>query len=320
LEKAKLYKIGNTLVTIIIVFLSIYYLKSAFDSKVSNLNWQSLSDVIGSNFLIVIVVVGLVPINWGLETLKWKWVLKETQNLSWAESIKSVLSGVTLSIITPNGVGDYGGRMISIDRNQRSQALLYNGFLSLSQLLTTTVFGLLSFLVIGEKLTLPLHGSMLSIAVFVVIIACCWLYFKSKFRFGSIKLLLLKHKQQVSFEIPLNLRFQILMLSILRYLVFCIQYVLLIRCFMPDVDLVITFSSIAFVFLCTAIIPTGWLSGLLVRGSVSFFVFQTVLNSGESGVIASTLLWIVNLLLPAIIGLYFIRSFKLFPFINPEKV
>ena len=300
--------------------MSIYYLKSAFDSKVNNWDWESLYDVMVSNFLIVMVVAGLVPINWGIETLKWKWVLKDTQNLSWAESIKSVLSGVTLSIITPNGVGDYGGRVISIDKNKRSQALFYSGFLSLSQLLTTTIFGLLSFLVIGEMLTLPLQGFTLSIAVFALIIACCWLYFKSKFRFGFIKLFLQKHMQQVSFEIPINSRLQILILSILRYIIFCIQYVLLIRCFTPDLDVVITCSSIAFVFLITAIIPTGWLSGLLVRGSVSFFVFQAFLSSGEFGVIASTLLWFINLLLPAMVGFYFISSFKLFPIINPEKV
>lgn len=265
-------------------------------------------------------VVALVPVNWGIEALKWKWALINTQTLSWAAAIKSVLTGVTLSIITPNGVGDYGGRMINIDKDKRSQAIYYNGFLSMSQYLTTVVFGLLGLSKISEQLSFPMHRLPLLFLIFVLIGVCSWFYFRTKFRFGFLKTFLLKYNQKIDFEISHDLRTKVLMLSMLRYFVFSIQYVLLVRCFIPEIDLVTTFSSIAFVFLCTAVIPTGWLSGLLVRGSVSFFVFQSVVNGGEFGLIASSLLWVINLLFPAMVGLYFLKSFKLFPIINPENV
>jgi len=300
--------------------LCIYYLKLAFLSKVNILDWESLSGVIISNFLIFMTVVALVPVNWGIEALKWKWALINTQTLSWAAAIKSVLTGVTLSIITPNGVGDYGGRMINIDKDKRSQAIYYNGFLSMSQYLTTVVFGLLGLSKISEQLSFPMHRLPLLFLIFVLIGVCSWFYFRTKFRFGFLKTFLLKYNQKIDFEISHDLRTKVLMLSMLRYFVFSIQYVLLVRCFIPEIDLVTTFSSIAFVFLCTAVIPTGWLSGLLVRGSVSFFVFQSVVNGGEFGLIASSLLWVINLLFPAMVGLYFLKSFKLFPIINPENV
>ncbi|MFT6166043.1 MAG: hypothetical protein ACJAV5_000860 [Vicingaceae bacterium] len=320
MEKAKLYKIGNTLVTVTIVFLCFYYLKSAFDSKVNNIDWDAIYDIIISNYLFVFVVICFVPINWGIETLKWKWILKDAQYLSWNQSVKSVLSGITMSIITPNGIGDYGGRMLGIEKNKIGQALFYNGFLSLSQLLTTFIFGLLGLLLVRERLNLPINGAVLSIITMGLICIGFWIFFKSKFGLGFIKIFLLKYKQLISFEISRSLRFQVLFLSFLRYVVFCIQYYLLIQCFNSDIGLVETFSSIAVVYLCTAIIPTGWFSGLIVRGSVSFFVFQSVLNSGEFGVLASTVLWLINLFLPALVGLYYIKSFKLFPVINLEKV
>ena len=300
--------------------MSIYYLKLALDSKVDILDCESLSEVIISNFLIFMTVVALVPVNWGIESLKWKWALINTQTLSWSSSIKSVLTGVTLSIATPNGVGDYGGRMINIDKDKRSQALYYNCFLSMSQYLITVVFGLLGLSKISEQLSFPMHRLPLLFLIFALIGICTWFYFRTKFRFGLLKTFLLKYNQKISFEISHGLRVKVLMLSMLRYFVFSFQYVLLVRCFIPGIDLITTFSSIAFIFLLTAVIPTGWLSGALVRGSVSFFVFQSVVNGGEFGLIASSLLWVINLLFPAMVGLYFLKSFKLFPIINPENV
>lgn len=236
------------------------------------------------------------------------------------QSVKSVLSGITMSIITPNGIGDYGGRMLGIEKSKRSQALFYNGFLSLSQLLTTFIFGLLGLLAVRERLSLPISDLVLLIISIALICIGLWVYFNSKFQFGFVKVFLLKYKQAISFEILRKRRFQVLFLSIIRYVVFCFQYYLLLRCFNFDIGIVETFCSIAVVYLCTAIIPTGWLSGLIVRGSVSFFVFQSVLHNGEFGVLASSLLWIINLLFPALVGLYFIKSFKLFPVVNLEKV
>ena len=177
----------------------IYYLKLAFLSKVNILDWESLSEVIISNFLIFMTVVALVPVNWGIEALKWKWALINTQTLSWAAAIKSVLTGVTLSIITPNGVGDYGGRMINIDKDKRSQAIYYNGFLSMSQYLTTVVFGLLGLSKISEQLSFPMHRLPLLFLIFVLIGVCSWFYFRTKFRFGFLKTFLLKYNQKIDF-------------------------------------------------------------------------------------------------------------------------
>ena len=308
------------MVMITIVFLCLYYLKSTLDYKMNDIDWDSVYDVISLNYQLLVVVIILVPINWGIEALKWKWILKDTQNLSWGRSVKSVLSGVAMSIITPNGVGEYGGRMFGINRSKRSQALFYNGFLSISQLLTTIVFGLFGLLLISKSFSLPFSNTMQLIIIVVLISYGFWLYFTSKFSFWFIKSILQKYNLNIVYEISRNLRLQVLLLSILRYIVFCSQYYLLIICFKYDADIIETFSSIAFVYLCTVILPTGWFSGFIVRGSVSYFVFQSVLNSGEFGLVASSLLWLINLLLPALAGLYYIKSFKLFPIINSEII
>lgn len=320
MEKAKLYKLGNTAVTIIVVLLCLYYLKSIYNSKLNSVDWLRTVDTIFRNYGLFIIVVLLVPLNWGIEIVKWKWILKDVQNLSWLQSVKSVLCGVALSIVTPNGIGDYGGRMLGIESKNRSQALFRNGFLSFSQLLVTFVSGLLGLLVVKDQINFPLPSLIIDLISWLLIGAGFWVYFQSKFRFKFVKSFLLKFNQHVSFELSLLDRLKILLLSLIRYIVFCSQFYLLLLCFKSDLGVYETFSSIAFVFLCSAIIPTGWFSSVVVRGGVSFFVFQSVLGAGEIGVVVSSLLWLINLLVPALIGFYLAKTPMLFPTINQQKI
>jgi hypothetical protein len=319
LKKAKLYKLGNTAVTIIVVLLCLYYLKSTYNSKLNSVDWISTWDTISANYGLFIIVVSLVPLNWGIEIVKWKWILNDVQSLSWLQSVKSVLCGVALSIVTPNGIGDFGGRMLGIESKNRGQALFCNGFLSFSQLLLTFVFGLLGLLVVKDQIHFPLRSLIIDLISWLLIGAGFWVYFQSKFRFKFVKSFLLKFNQHVSFELSFLDRLKILLLSLIRYLVFCTQFYLLLLCFKSDLGVAETFSSIAFVYLCSAIIPTGWFSSLVVRGSVSFFVFHSVLSIGEVGVVVSSLLWLINLLVPALIGFYFAKTLRLFPTINQQK-
>lgn len=301
------------------VLLCLYYLKSIYNSKLNSVDWFSTLDTIFRNYGLFMIVVLLVPLNWGIEIVKWKWILKDVQNLSWLQSLKSVLCGVALSIVTPNGIGDYGGRMLGIESKNRSQALFRNGFLSFSQLLITFVFGLLGLLVVKDQIHFPLRSLIIDLISWLLIGAGFWVYFQSKFRFKFVKSFLLKFNQHVSFQLSLQDRLKILLLSLIRYLVFCTQFYLLLLCFKSDLGVAETLSSIAFVYLCSAIIPTGWFSSLVVRGSVSFFVFHSVLSIGEVGVVVSSLLWLINLLVPALIGFYFAKTLRLFPTINQQK-
>lgn len=308
------------MVTIIVVLLCLYYLKSIYNSNLNSVDWISTWDAISRNYGLFIIVVSLVPLNWGIEIVKWKWILKDAQKISWLQSVKSVLCGVALSIVTPNGIGDYGGRMLGIESKNRSQALFYNGFLSFSQLLITFVFGLVGLIAVKDQIHFPLRSLIIDLISLLLIGSGFWVYFQSKFRFKFVNSFLLKFNQHVSFELsPLN-RLKTLFLSLIRYLVFCTQFYLLLLCFKSDLGVAETFSSIAFVYLCSAIIPTGWFSSLVVRGSVSFFVFHSVLGIGEVGVVVSSLLWLINLLVPALIGFYFAKTLRLFPGINQLKI
>jgi hypothetical protein len=76
---------------------------------------------------------------------------------------------------------------------------------------------------------------------------------------------------------------------------------------------------ISVIYLIITVIPTVALSELGVRGSVSLFVFAyyfTAIGSFDEQVkiaivAASALIWIINLIIPALAGSYFIIKFKI---------
>ena len=58
----------------------------------------------------LIIAVLLIPINWGLEALKWKRSIGHLNNISFTNAFKAVLSGVSFSITFPNRVVIPGSR------------------------------------------------------------------------------------------------------------------------------------------------------------------------------------------------------------------
>jgi general stress protein CsbA len=105
---------------------------------------------------------------------------------------------------------------------------------------------------------------------------------------------------------------RLLSLSGVRYLVFILQYLLLFGLFGIDINWWQAFWAISVVFLVIAILPgMGFLSELGIRWVASVQMLQ-LFSSNVTGIFATSLvIWIVNLVIPAIIGGILIMRLKL---------
>ncbi|MEO6499913.1 MAG: lysylphosphatidylglycerol synthase domain-containing protein, partial [Mucilaginibacter sp.] len=65
----------------------------------------------------------LMLINWFLEALKWQYVTRKLIEITRWEAIESVFCGLTWAIITPNRVGEYGGRIMFLPNRKRIHGL-----------------------------------------------------------------------------------------------------------------------------------------------------------------------------------------------------
>jgi hypothetical protein len=82
-------------------------------------------------------VILLVFVNWGLEARKWQLLMKGIQPMNFITAFKSVLCGVTLSLNTPNRIGEYGGRILFVNDGNRLKAVTLSIAGSISQLIIT---------------------------------------------------------------------------------------------------------------------------------------------------------------------------------------
>jgi hypothetical protein len=114
------------------------------------------------------------------------------------------------------------------------------------------------------------------------------------------------------FEIRPVIFFTIFSLSAIRYLVFLFQYYLVLVGLGLEMDPGIAFNLIAVTFLVSSIVPTFAFSEIATRGAAAIYLFGAFTEDTDIVLVASFLVWIINLALPAIIGTAFIWRLKFF--------
>jgi len=94
----------------------------------------------------------------------------------------------------------------------------------------------------------------------------------------------------------------VLSLSALRYLVFLCQYILLLEVMHVHAGWWNAFWLISVLYLILAFVPTMALLELGIRGKAGILLFQTFSANTVGIYAASTGIWLVNLVLPALAG------------------
>lgn len=254
----------------------------------------------------------LMPINLGLETIKWKKVLQQNQKIDFKECWKSIFAGITLSIFTPKRLGEYAGRLIIL-KEKHAEAVAPLLVSNLSQSISNVSLGLISLLIYSLLFTLSVKqlawGLVASLSFFVVLI---YLYFNLhlvyKF-FRSWSLTRDYSKIIVSIRHYSNqILFELLGLSLLKYIVFISQFVLLIWAFGVQLPLFFGIIAASSVFFVKTLLPIPAGVELAARGSIALFFFNSITQNHVGILVASLLLWILNLGIPALIGLYYISK------------
>jgi hypothetical protein len=105
-------------------------------------------------------------------------------------------------------------------------------------------------------------------------------------------------------------KMKVLALSLLRVLVFTAQYLFLLLWLNVEVPLLQGFCMAALFFWVMAVVPSLALTELGIRGAVGLFIFSQVSPNSIGILAATTSIWVINLILPAIIGSILIIKMK----------
>jgi hypothetical protein len=282
----------------------------------------------------IIILLFLMVVNWSIETLKWQQLVGQVEKVSFLRSFKAVLTGVTVSIFTPNRVGEFFGRAFILKKADPMKAILLTVVGSMSQLMITMIAGLVAlvFFIPGYfPLNTELHLWIYGASVFFLIIfdALLILLFLnvpmiSRFAEWATKKSwthLINYLQLLE-KISQKLLWKVLLLSALRYLTFSIQFWLMLKVFGIPLPYGQAMMIIPLIYLALTIIPTFTLSELGVRGSISIFLIGLffmhsrgiAISAPESLNVlsASTAMWLLNLAIPALTGTLFVVNLRFF--------
>jgi hypothetical protein len=314
------------LIKIGIVAFALFFLHHQFTSKssVEEFDIERILLQLQHNYLVIILVIMMMFLNWFLESLKWRFLISKIEKITIKRSIRAIFSGITVSAFTPNRVGEYGGRVFCLENGDRIQGVLITVIGSMAQLLTTILFGLIGILLLPNLI--PVFDILLSEIIFaypIMLFICILLNVLLVILFlnASVFTVLLskfnflkkftKYYEVFTFYNSSEL-LEVLLYSVARYIVFTTQFFILLQIFEVDIsfiDSVILTTTMLFVI---SVIPTIAITELGIRGSVAIFLFGFI-STNTFGILSATfVMWVINLLLPALIGTVFIFTLKFF--------
>jgi len=322
------YKIWINYILGPILFITLSY--SIYYKVKNQAGLQETKDILkgavsGNNNWLIVLLIILVFINWGIEARKWHVLVKRIQPVSYFTAYKAVLSGVSLSLFVPNGIGDYAGRLVYMQEGNRLKSITLTLVGSMAQLIITLTAGFAGLLYLSQTVW-PTVIQFQGLSVFWVngiifmtgmgALLMLFIFFKLNWLTIMFEKIPFVHKYRFMVEnletisrIDLT---RILSLSAGRYVVFVVQYLIMLHIFNVQLNTADATATIAVLFLVLAILPTIPVADLGMRGEAGLQLFG-LLSLNKVGIVATTAgIWLINLILPAMAGSLFILGIKLF--------
>ena len=268
--------------------------------------WQQLHSLppeawtIQVNPLLLVLVVALMPFNWGLETLKWAELMPFGKM---SHRVREVLYGTAWSLIGPLRIGAAIGRVSTVQAKNRAFAVRAFAVSSVSQW-WCTVFACAVGLLVMEHY-------VLAMAAFAVSTLALSIYFNGSPKLRSwLKRTEFIQSWLMSGRIALVRRKRALKLSVARFIVMLSQFLLALNAFghLTTRDFLERWmdqlSGISMTWGLTSLAPVPMLGDLGLREAAALLALPAPTASDLTAIVCATLsLWVVNLIIPAIVGL-----------------
>jgi hypothetical protein len=268
--------------------------------------------------IIMSLVVLLMFVNWVLESLKWRRLTRVLSPMSVWRAIESVFCGLTWAIFTPNRIGEFGGRVMFLPNRKRIHGIFVMAVGSFGQNVVTNVLGasaLIWFLYTYLHLGLIIMTGVTTMAV-VLILSMLVFYFHIKWMVSLLNSIKFLKKFHRFFDIMGKYKaaelVNIMWFCLARFLVFTFQYYLIIHLLVPQIPILqMTLIMFVFFFINSAI-PSLDMLDLGVRSFTAGTLFSYITHQTVAIVVAVSLIYIINLVIPAILGSAFVLKTKFF--------
>jgi len=311
-HKSKQYLLLALKIFILLITFGYIYLKITKNEQLNIIDFSSQINV--TNFVVTIALfLLLATINWFFEVLKWKTLVSEIKEISFSTSLKQSLSSLTVSLATPNRIGEYGAKAYFFKKEIRKQILLKNFFHNSFQMAVTVLFGIVGLFVVFQKYKMVFSSKfdnyklLFYVLLLGLLIGLGFVFRKNTIIFKGLTLSNIYTKfKQISF----STKWKVLLFSIIRYFVFCFLFWKLLLFFGVEISIIQAFPLIFTMYLLVSILPTIFIFDVVVRGGVAVWLFS-FLGISELPVLSTVFcMWILNFVFPSLIGSYYLLTYK----------
>ena len=285
-------KIGRIVLFILLISILIYQF-SAF-------NWSEAKSVkiIALDFFILALIM-IYP-NWFLEWLKWKIGMENIYNFPKAILKKGFYAGMLSGFVTPSALGNFLGRMTVVNKNWKPKVVANTIMGNGAQFFISVFFGFISLVSVGVfPRFLNLNLLLIGLALFTA--TALFVYMNigiNRFLCRTVK----RYAPSLAC-VTIKMRWQFIILSALRYIVFSVQFFLVIKAFKPEIEIHVLFW-IWQMYLWTTFSPSIFLGKLFVRETMAIFILSFAGIELPIALAASILVWMMNNALPSLFAYF----------------
>lgn len=270
---------------------------------------------------LILLALAVQPFNMLLEGIMWHlWVQVEVPDQPLRHSLGAMLCGYALGFFTPASIGEFAGRAYYLEHDDKwalSALVLAERALAMAVVVIIGAGALAIFLAThsvpfeGAWTTLLLIGSLLGGLLFAAILMprptyrlLGWLATGDRIQRHLSFLTVITHKRITG----------LIGLGLVRYAAYVVQFFILLRAFLPDVFIGQGVHGILLVFYAKFLIPSITLLDLGIREGAAVFFFGQLGLAEAVGLNASLLVFALNLVVPALVGLPFLFRLRLTSF------
>lgn len=261
--------------------------------------WEDFS--IKNPFSFIVAIILVVPNMW-MAFMKWKVTLQVMEIANDKKrNTHSFFAGLVTGMLTPNMMGNFIGRFYYFDKKYRGTITFLTSVANFAQLLATLIFGLVAVFTVGEIYQMGDSWQLMSVFVLGCILTFLTYFFLERPLKWFKQSKFLAMSQTILKDNP-RYRWNMIWWSMGRFFVFTFQSSLMLHAFgeVWSFELIIAIWQ---VYLITTMFPSLFLGKLGVKEAISVGILGALGFNELSIFFASLIIWFVNSMGPALVGL-----------------
>ncbi|WP_299556809.1 lysylphosphatidylglycerol synthase domain-containing protein [Seonamhaeicola sp.] len=259
----------------------------------------------------VLFLLFLTFLNWFLEIVKWQKLVATVKKIAFIKALEQSLGALTASLFTPNRIGEYGAKAIYYRGGFRKKIVLLNLLGNITQMVTTILFGLIGISLFITKYHITINYYKLAAVLLVVLLGFVMIGFGIRKSKVTIKGVSIEKIKTFIINFSKKALAQTLLLSVLRYLIFSFQFYFLLHSFKTDIGYFDAMVFITSMYFLSSVIPSIFIFDVVIKGSVAIYLFAFIQVDELTMLSITTLMWLLNFVLPGLFGSYYVLNFNL---------